>query len=364
MKTGKNTKKISSISIACILIISFLIKLVSFYPDWIEKNYSRGIYPHISWFYRTIFGWIPFSLGDILYAAAGFFLLVKFTQFVKIFRYRRFQQINYKKGFKKAVFILAAIYVYFNLSWGLNYNRPGIASQLGLISKMHNTDDLKMITGILLKKVNETRVSLGSGKIALKPYKEIFGQAQDAYKLASANFPFLQYSTASIKRSMYGRMGNFLGFLGYYNPFTGEAQVNLTQPRFLIPYVSCHEIGHQLGYASESEASFVGYLAAMNSPHILFHYSAYFDLFNYANHELFFRDSLAARNNYKQLDTLVKKDEEELREYWRKSDNVVEPVIKLFYDHYLKANQQIKGVKSYNEVVGWLIAYYNKYGKI
>lgn len=155
-----------------------------------------------------------------------------------------------------------------------------------------------------------------------------------------------------------------MGFLGYYNPFTGEAQVNLTQPRFLIPFVSCHEMAHQLGYASESEANFVGYLAAVNSPDMFFHYSAYFDLFNYANRELLLIDSAAAKNYYQQLDPLVKKDEEELREYWRKSDNAIEPLIKIFYDHYLKANQQTKGVKSYNEVIGWLIAYYNKYGKI
>jgi hypothetical protein len=64
------------------------------------------------------------------------------------------------------------------------------------------------------------------------------------------------------------------------------------------------------------------------------------------------------------LDTLVKKDFVELREYWRKSENVVEPLIRIFYDNYLKANQQMEGVKSYNQVVGWLIAYYKKYGKI
>ena len=154
------------------------------------------------------------------------------------------------------------------------------------------------------------------------------------------------------------------GFLGYYNPFTGEAQLNLTMPRFLIPYVTCHEMAHQLGYASESEASFVGYLAAAKSTDLVFQYSAYFDMFNYANHELFIRDSAAARDNYTHLDTLVKTDVGEVKAYWQKSDNMIEPVIRLFYDRYLKANQQIKGVKSYNEVVGWMIAYYKKYGKV
>ncbi len=206
---------------------------------------------------------------------------------------------------------------------------------------------------------------LGSGKIKYKPYPEIFSQAQAAYRQsAAAGFSFLAYDTKSVKRSMYGRMGNFLGFLGYYNPFTGEAQLNVTMPRFLIPYITCHEIAHQLGYASESEANFVAYLAAVSSPDTLFRYSTYFDLFNYANKELFSKDSAAAKNNYKKLDPLVKNDVEELRQYLRKSDNAIEPVIRIFYDRYLKANQQSEGVKSYDDVTGWLIAYLKKYGQI
>lgn len=364
MKREKSSKHSNLISAASILIIIVLIKVVSYFPLFIEKYYSRGIYPLISSFYRKIFGWASFSCGDVLYALAGFLLLVAAIKTVKIIIKSRKEPIPYRRIIKKVLLALAIIYIYFNLSWGLNYNRPGIAYQLGLNPKTHSQDDLKMITAMLLKKVNENRLLLGDRKVSIGPYEQVFKEAQTAYWDVSKSFPFLEYNSKSIKRSMYGRMGNFLGFLGYYNPFTGEAQINLTQPRFLIPYVSCHEMAHQLGYASESEANFVGYLAAINSPDTLFHYSAYFDLFNYANRELFSRDSLLAKNNYQHLDTLVKKDEEELREYWRKSDNAIEPLIKLFYDHYLKANQQDKGVQSYNEVIGWLISYYNKYGKI
>jgi hypothetical protein len=364
MKTGKRYKIFTLVSTVCLLIISLLIKTASYFPLWIEKNYSRGLYPHISWFYRSLFGWAPVSLGDLLYAATGFFLIMKLLQFVKILATSRFQVVKLTSSLKKLFFIAISIYVYFNLSWGLNYNRPGIAYQLDLSPQTDNTDELKLVTSLLVKKVNESRKKVLNDKDLLQPYSQVFRQAQAAYSKASTAFPFLQYETISIKRSLYGKLGNFLGFLGYYNPFTGEAQVNLTQPQFLVPFVSCHEIAHQLGYASESEANFVGYLAAANSGNTIFHYSAYFDLFNYANRELFMQDSTAAKNNYNLLDPLVKKDEQELRDYWRKSDNIIEPLIKIFYDHYLKANQQSKGMKSYNEVVGWLIAYYKKYGKM
>lgn len=364
MKAFINSKKAYIIISACVLVIILLIKLASYYPLWVEEHYSRSVYLYISSFFRILFGWIPFSFGDIFYAITTIFFLTALLRLVKIVRYRKGQPINYKRILTRTLIIISSIYIYFNLSWGLNYNRPGIAYQLSLNPVNPDKKDLNKITEALLLKVNESRLALERHK---KPYdstEQVFKHAEAAYRSSSLIFPFLKYNTTSIKRSMYGGIGNFLGFSGYYNPFTGEAQVNFTQPKFLIPFVSCHEMAHQLGYASESEANFVGYLAAIHSPDTLFHYSAYFDLFNYANRELFFRDSVAAKNNYKRLDTLVKKDEQELKAYLRKSDNAIEPIIMKFYDRYLKANQQIKGVKSYNEVIGWLIAYYNKYGSI
>lgn len=365
MKTNNRSNIFTILAVSCILVIIVLIKIATFYPLWIEKNYSRGFYPHISWLYRSSFGWIPFSVGDIVYAAAGVFLFINIIKLIKSFITRRFEKGNLKRTFLKAFFTFSIIYIYFNLCWGLNYNRPGIAYQLQLPPAKHSKQDLKLISSILLNKVNEYRSMLGNGKIKYKSYPEVFSEAQTAYKQSTVTgFSYLAYNTKSVKRSMYGRMGNFLGFLGYYNPFTGEAQLNLTMPRFLIPFVTCHEIAHQLGYASESEANFVGYLAATQSSDTLFHYSTYFDLFNYANSELYLKDSVAAKNNYHNLSPSVKNDVEELREYWRKSDNVIEPIIKVFYDHYLKANQQAEGVKSYNDVTGWLIAYLKKYGRI
>ena len=361
----RNKIRISNLVWGIILLaLCFFIKVISYFPFLIERYYSRGAYPYISSFYRSLFGWLPFSFGDIFYFATGAYFLYLIIRIIILACNRRLSKADILSKFKALGFTLAAIYIYFNLSWGLNYNRPGIASQLNITPQIHNAQDLKNITGILLLKLNESRLKVNTDKITFKPYPEVFGEAQQAYQAASVDLPFMNFKTTSVKRSMYGRMGNYLGFLGYYNPFTGEAQLNLTMPRFLIPYVVCHEMAHQLGYASESEASFVGYLAAVQSKDILFQYSTYFDFFQYANRELYYRDSAAAKSNYKQLNSLVKSDMTEVRTYWKKSENSLEPIIKVFYDHYLKANNQTNGLKSYNEVIGWLIAYYKKYGKV
>lgn len=338
------------------------IKIFSLKAAWIEKYYSTGIFPGIGRILRIVFGWIPVSIGDILYAAMAVYLLVKLIKYFKVISRRNGTRIMLWYFVRKMAITAAIIYIIFNVFWGLNYNRQGIGKQLQLSAREYTTADLQSITNFLRDKTNANRIQLGSVKYPSYPI--MFAKAIEAYGIAHQKFSFIAYSHSSIKRSLYGRGGNYFGFLGYYNPFTGESQLNLTQPRFLIPFVICHEMAHQLGYANESEANFVGYITATQSPDPLFKYSTYFDMFNYANHELAIRDSMAARNNYQLLDTLVKQDYVELRNFYKKYKNPVEPFVKTFYDQFLKANQQDKGLESYNQVTGLLIAYYKKYGTI
>ncbi len=113
------------------------------------------------------------------------------------------------------------------------------------------------------------------------------------------NIHILNYKHAAVKQMFAGTIGSYSGFLGYYNPFTGEAQVNTTAPDFVIPFTTCHEMAHQLGYASESEASFVGYLVTKYNNLPVFNYSAYFDLFSYANAELYQSGFCCCKTKYK-----------------------------------------------------------------
>jgi hypothetical protein len=328
--------------------------------DWIEKIYGAHIYPVIASTLRICTRWIPFSLGDVLYAFIIVWAVYKVIQF-----FRR------KPSWKK--FVIACrnltvkflwVYFFFLVLWGLNYYRYGIGYQLHVEPDNYSTDDLKKLTAQLIYKVNENRRQLDSMHYNYPESKTIFHAAIAEYDTARNIYPYLAYQHAAVKKMLSGVFGNYGGFLGYYNPFTGEAQVNTKVPAFIIPFTNCHEIAHQLGYASESEASFIGYLVvkANNSP--VFKYSTYFELFGYANSELFSRDSVTARQNIKLLDTLVKKDILIYREYLKAYENPIEPLFTKLYGSYLKAHNQPRGIESYNEVVAWIVAYYKKYGEL
>jgi hypothetical protein len=347
-----------------LLVISILIKIFSLNPVWVEKYYTFGFYPVISKTLRTILGWIPFSFGDLLYIAASFFFILKAWKFIRLLAKRQVKEYLSWILFRKYLKLVLWIYIVFNIFWGLNYDRQGIAKQFGLNVQQYTPGDLYELTSTLQQRLNFYAAKVDSLKrLPLNNNQTLFKESIAAYKNAAKQYSFLTYNQPSIKPSMLTYLGRYFGFTGYYNPFTGEAQLKTDVPVFTKPFIACHEIGHQLGYAKENEANFSSYLAGRVSDNIEFRYSVYYDMYGYAMNDLFVYNRACFVELRKSEHQQVKKDNKTYREYLRKSRNAVEPVMSLAYDRYLKMNNQPRGKEAYNEVVAWLMAYMKKYGK-
>lgn len=340
------------------------IRLLSAYPELIENQYATGVYPFISAALKVLFGWLPFSFGDIIYWVLVIGLIIKCIGLIRKIVKKQFRFSSYATKLYPAAVALLLIYISFNVLWGLNYNRQGIKHQLQLTTGKYTTAELVLIDSMLAEKVNESKAAVLRQTKKGHSNQEIFDGVKKAYDSAGKKYPYLTYSTSSIKSSLWGWAGNYLGFTGYYNPFSGEAQVNTTVPRLLLPFTSCHEVAHQLGYAKENEANFVGYLAALSSTDSTFHYSTYLDLFLYAQANLQAVDSNKTKHFYRVLLPQVKDDLKELKEFSKAHKSPAGPLFRLLYGLYLRNNQQPSGMLSYDEVTGFLIAYYQKFGRI
>ena len=355
------------------VLLILAIEWMSSSPMWIEKNYSTGAYIMISRVLRNLTGWVDFSLGDIIYIAVTIIILWKLiTLSIALFQ-KKWSWLYFGKRCLKLLYLLSWIYICFNFLWGLNYDRAGIQYQLQLTKQQYCKEDVFELTNKIIDKVNACRRQIKDTLIPQKSFDKIFREAANDYQIVSDQFNFLRYKNHSIKKSLFSSFGNYFGFTGYYNPFSGEAQVRSDIPRILIPYITCHEMAHQIGYASESEANFVGYLAASSSKDVYFQYSVYLDLFSYAQSEeikqyILDRDMNGLKevilSNKKNLDSLVRKDRKEIRDFFYRSENKISPIVSTMYDQYLKMNKQLAGIDSYNEIIGWLLAYQKKYGKI
>jgi hypothetical protein len=333
----------------------------------VESLYATSFYPVLAKILRLSLSWMPFSFGDILYGSLFFYALLKLFQFVKLIFNREKRLVakqNWERHTTSMLIKFAFIYIVFNLLWGINYNRIGIAEQLNLDIKKYSMEDLKNINAVLITKINSCKQSLVNQNFVYPSSKEMFAKTKEAYDTVSKKYSFLNYEHAAIKKSMWGWLGNYTGFLGYYNPFTGEAQINTTVPKFTQPFTTCHEVAHQLGYAKEMEANFVGYLAASNSTDTSFKYAVYADLFSYANRTLFIADSTASLFYRKQLSASVIKDFKERRKFNEEHISFIEPIVRYIYGIFLQQNQQPMGILSYDEVTSFIIAYYKKYNYI
>lgn len=341
-----------------------IIKLWALNEAAVETYYTYGVYPAVSGTLRLLWGWVPFSVGDLLYAAAALYLFAKTYKYLRLVRKGASKRALGTRVLHKFLRLALLIYVLFNALWGLNYDRQGIAHQLGLDVQKYSIDDLKTLTLVLHNRVNAYGDRMEPGeRTRLHQTQELFKEGITTYRRAKDSLPFLRYDHPSIKASLYSPVGHLFGFTGYYNPFSGEAQLKTNTPVFIKSFVVNHEIAHQLGYGKENEANFVSFLSGRQSVNNEVKYSTYFELYLYALRDLSRKDSGAAKAFRAQWHPQVQADYAEYIDYLRHSDNVVEPYIAQFYDNFLKLNRQSRGIMTYNEVVAWLIAYQKKYGR-
>jgi hypothetical protein len=358
-----------------LLIVCFFLFLIGHFPDFVEKYYSAIFYPLVGKLLRISMGWLPFSLGDCLYFIIGSRLLLlcikQFRQSSNCFLFFNFSGILNSLG--KWIRLLCWVYLIFKTIWGLNYDRKGIANQLVIDRNAYSKEQIVDLTKELITQANYYRKILKDSTLQEMPVQAIVKETYKNYEALSLVYPFLRYTPSSIKETFYTPLADYVGFTGYYNPFTGEAQIRTDVPRILLPFIVSHEIAHQIGYASESEANFVGYLAASNSKNPYFQYATYLELLNYAIAEEYIL--YAKENNFMQfkavmeynnqhIDTLVQKDRKLIRDFFYKRKNNIVPISNSLFDQFLKMNKQVSGITSYNEVLGWLLAYQAKYGKL
>lgn len=334
-----------------------IVKILARYPDFVEAYYSKGLYPVISKIFRYTFGWLPFSFGDLLYALA---IVMTIRYLIKNGK----QFFSSTRLFLRDVFVVVSlVYFAFHFLWGMNYYRLPLHKSLNL-SNDYTTEELVSFTELLIVKTNAAHMAItNNDTVAVKiPYKlgEVFKMTPDGYKALSATYPQFEYKPKSIKKSMFSYPLTYMGFSGYLNPFTHEGHVDYMIPGHKFPTTSCHEEAHQLGYSAENEANFLGYLAAINNDDLYFKYSGYTFGLRHCLNEISRRDTELGDEIIKKINPGIMKNYEEARMFWRNHQNILEPLFKLTFNTYLKANSQSDGIKSYNYVVALLVNYYQE----
>lgn len=345
------------IVILLLALTTFILMQLASHPALVERYYSNGFYKFICWIFHPVLNLFPFSVGDLLYIAVIVALIWGIVRIIKLL---------FKKQFKIAgmhflgwiIGVQVAVLIFY-LFWGMNYFRPSAAERLNLRDTSFTTADLKGVTKLLIDSANTCRARITAADLT-QGNSAIYQTAVNAVSSLSADSVNFRAFHPGVKPSMISFLMNYMGTSGYYNPFTTEAQINYEMPVFNRPFVACHEMSHQVGYGAEDEADFAGFIIGIKSRDRLLRYSAYHLAVDEFMHTLRRRDTVA----HKELRAMISKDVHQdfvtERAYWLAYENKLSAISSIFYDNFLKANNQPQGLGTYNRMVLLVMAWEKK----
>jgi hypothetical protein len=244
----------------------------------------------------------------------------------------------------------------FYLLWGIQYARPGLEAQLGIAAagevdtpelralaeravaatngaylELHGTEDLGRPTPA--RALDDLSTGLEAGWERIREDLRLADRVTE-----TRGDPKAFLSSPLIKR---------LGISGMYFPFTGEALVLGDLPGILQGKDMGHEMAHQRGFASESDANVLGALVAARSPDLLTRYSAYSFIERQLIAALQRASGRDAREVARGRSAGVRRDLEDLAEYWEPARTPVATAATRVNDRMLRTHGVRDGVGSY-----------------
>jgi hypothetical protein len=338
----------STISTFVFLLFIVTVSINNF--SFININDSY-IFIYESWFklISVFFRLFKFSVGDILYIIIPIIIIIYFFKIE-----RRRDKLIYL--FKVPIII----YCFFYWSWGFNYNKKSNFEQLK--TKKYSVEDLYVTVEYYIEETNNLNIKISKKKENKVQSSYSFNDLKNKCVSSITNEEWLyqnkKINNFPVKKSIFSNPLSYMGFTGYINPFTLEANINYNIPKISIPVTICHEIAHQIGYAFEDEANYIAIKALSNSNDNFLRYSGNLMAVQYLLSEIRKNDIEKHDGYIKELNTGVIKNIQDKNEYYLKYKSKYKDFFKKNYDAFLKSNNQKAGIKTYSLVVDLLINEY------
>tara|TARA_B100001093_G_scaffold208457_1_gene200279 strand:- start:3649 stop:4752 length:1104 start_codon:yes stop_codon:yes gene_type:complete len=341
----KGSAKFLQLSTAFFCVLILLFKLLLLWQPERIFNFSTFCFCTIGLQLQHLTGLFSFSIGDLFYISI---LLIFLFGIFKLFHPKN--STNQKIiTLWASLLMVTSLYAVFFVNWSLNYQKNSLAQQED--TQVINESDLIHYTLGLLSILNE----LDSTTLNQQPLttKEIYNEARASYLHYD---PHIEELLPSIpKSSSISTLLSYMGYGGYYNPFTHEAQVNAKLPHFRLGTVATHEIAHQLGIAPEDQANFIGIYIAMKSENKSLRYDANLSALLYCLNDIYQLDRELYQDLSECIPEYATNQWKEMNQFWNTYKNPLEPLFKKGFDLFLKSNRQKQGIKSYQQVTKHLI---------
>lgn len=344
----------------------FLYLLFRLFPALMDWLYSGFIYKYLSQALSWAVSLLPFSLAELsLYAAA---LLITYgvcrLLLPPLRRGRSFlAELRLLGGrLGRSLLWLAGIFL---LTCGLNYHRLPLATHAGYEVATQSVETLEAMNYCLLARVRDLEKGLRHGPDGATRMEQSFDthkqRVGEAYKALALDLPAVRGTYPATKAFMASPLMSYCQVMGFYFPFTLEANINNHVPAFWLPALMAHEQAHVRGFMREDEANFLVFLVGRESRDTEVAYSCYLHTFLQSSRALYRAAPEAYRRLMAGLGPHVQADLEANARYWEPFRTAWGRVAQGMNHVYLKANSQNEGLASYGKVVDLLLADYLRY---
>ena len=329
-----------------LILAALVVAVVPLPSRLVEAWYSRGIYPVLQASITPLSNLVPVALLDltglVLVAALGFGF------------WRRVRAAGIVRALTSGVVTLltltAVVFLLFVVVWGLNYRRLPLDQKIVYDRSRVTREAALRLGDYALREVNglhasahgsESEPAGGSADRSQPALETAFASAQrmlGSERLAVPGVP---------KRSLLERYFRVAAIDGMTDPFFLEIILNPDTLPFERPFVLMHEWAHLAGYADESEANFVAWLACAQGD-AMARYSGWLAIFEHVVASLPRADRVTLTS---QLAAGPRRDLQAAAARYARASPVVRTAARDVYDTYLRANRVSEGVASYTAVV-------------
>ncbi len=357
------------------------------FSDWYIKN----IFPAWLNTYARLTSKIPFSIGEIM-----LILAVVITLFgigfgiLNLSCKRKFQKAVRKFGKFYAWTVLCVCYVmtlncfilYHSSSFAEKYLLDEIASDMMVVStsdhavtqttkeKTYTKRELAILRDYIVEKCNELEKRIVHDDSGDAYYDgDLVEASRQAMIKLGEEYDQLAGFYVTPKYLSFSEFFSQQYIMGYYFPFSMEANINSVMYITNVAPTICHELAHTKGFIYEDDANMIGFLACIHSDDPFLQYCGYLSVLSYVNND-FYESIGKNRNTYRRhvrISDGVADDNIFLtREEWQTVEkkavvktSTVKKVSSTLMDVTLKLNGVEEGVLQYNNVVGLLLTYYD-----
>lgn len=372
-----------------IILVTIILNILAWHSTVFCDAYIAYVFPLWVNTYGRITGLFPFSVGEWL-IVAGVVLVVAALAFSLTVVPAAALHLQRWKGFLKRFYAffawtLAVVCLVMTLNCFILYHASTFSEKYyGKDTGEYTLEELIQVRNAVVEQCNRLSGEVERNEDGSVRYAgslsedgraiDMEDKARETMQQLGQSYPQLDGWYPRPKAMFFSDFMCQQYMLGYYFPFSMEANYNHVAEVLNQPASMCHELAHLRGYIYEDEANFISYLACIQSDDIYFQYSGYLSVLPYLENDLYYakRDSAAV---YEQavtavpllpVDRLVWEDDEFVSdEEWERINGkalldteTVDEMSDVFVDTTLKVNGVSDGKVSYSRVVRLLLQYY------